>query len=131
MPTKQPLVYRWYYILQTEENQKESGFKKNVYALINQNSPYLIHYVGDETLAVPFAHKSSKDKTIVYKRTAPSCLTELKNSVAHEDAHIVYKNSQAKFRNLKQCQNFKQYINKQKRLMWDEIFRKLKNSTKM
>ena len=81
MPTKQPLVYRWYYILQTEENQKESGFKKNVYALINQNSPFLIHY-----LAVPFAHKSSKDKTIFYKRTGPSCLTELKNSVAHEDA---------------------------------------------
>ena len=108
--------------MQTEDHVKEAGFKKNVYALIDKKAPFLIHYVGDESLATPFAHKSSKDKSKYFKRTAPSTLNELKLAAEKEDAHIIYKNSQSKFRNLKQCQNIKQYINKQKRLMWDEIY---------
>jgi hypothetical protein len=122
LPYKEPCVYRWYFVLQTEDQRKESGFKKNVYALINQKAPFLIHYVGSESLVVPFAHKLCKDKTKHLTRTAPSTLNELKEAVHKEDAHVIYKNSQSKYRNLKQCQNFKQYINKQKHLLWDEIY---------
>ena len=121
MPTKNPQIYRWYYILQTESGINR-GFRKNVYACINQKAPVLVHYVGDETLVEPFAHNLANDRTKHYKRTAPSILKELKNKVNVDDAHVVYKNDQTKFRNLKQCQNAKQYISRQKNLIWDEIY---------
>jgi hypothetical protein len=88
------------------------------------NKKFLLSY-GRQTekkLVVPFAHKLSKDKTKHLTRTAPSTLNELKEAVQKEDTHVIYKNSKSKYRNLKQCQNFKQYINKQKRLLWDEIY---------
>ena len=122
MPRELPSIYRWYFTLQLEDGVKESGFKKNVYALIDRKAPFLIHYVGNQSLVIPFAHKSSKDKSKHFKRTPPSVLTQLKETALKEDAHVTYKNSQSTYRNLKQCQNIKQYINKQKRLLWDEIY---------
>jgi hypothetical protein len=72
-PTKSP-AYRWYFVLHTEDQRKESGFKKNFYTLIDQKAPFLIHYVGSESFVVSFAHKLSKDKPKHFTRTAPSTL---------------------------------------------------------
>ena len=96
-----------------------------MYAFIHQKAPFLVHYVGDENLVKPFSRKLSKDQTKYFKRTAPSTLNELKKKVDVTDAHIVYKNDQKKYKNLKQCQNAKQYVSNvsnQKNLIWDEIY---------
>jgi hypothetical protein len=45
----------------------------------------------------------SKDETKHFTRTTPPTLNEIKEAVQIEDANIIYKNSQSKYRNLKQC----------------------------
>jgi hypothetical protein len=73
-------------------------------------------------LVVPFAHLNAKDKSKTFARTAPSALNEIRDIVEAQDAHVVYENNQNKFRNLKQVQNMKQYMNNQKRMVWNDIY---------
>ncbi len=48
-----------------------------MYFLLNGNKQVLIHYVGDETIAVNFSHGNSKCDSSVFHRTCPSVLSNL------------------------------------------------------
>ena len=59
----------------------DKGFKRQAYFLIDEKSPknaVLIHYLGDEGIAVNFPHRNSNsENSHVFLRTCPSVLSNL------------------------------------------------------
>ena len=54
-------------------------FKRHAYFLLDpkRQNKVLIHYVGDESVAVDFPHGNSKSGNHIYRRTCPSTLNQL------------------------------------------------------
>ena len=53
-------------------------------------APRLIHYIGDENIAVNFPHGNSKGEEI-FHRTYPSVMSRLASSTTHDLPGNIYK----------------------------------------
>ena len=75
LPKKNPLVVKTYFVTVTPSGNN-SLFKRHAYNLIDSREPVmtLVHYIGDHTAALNFAHGNSKDSNRVHIRTCPSVL---------------------------------------------------------
>ena len=91
-------------------------FQKHAYQFLDNPSLTLVHYIGDEKVAVDFAHRSKKRKDVTFIRTCPSALQKFKTMCQNDTANAVYKKeigsagcnlACTKPRNLKQLRNIR------------------------
>ena len=93
----------------------------------------IVHYRGDENKHPKRAHGNNKNKTEIFRRTAPSVLNEIKTKVKQTEPAKVYRELVVKPvqgvdqgvlnpRNLKQVSNAKERIDKQNRLSQDDVY---------
>ncbi len=79
IPRSNPVLKKLYFtsVLTSGHDHR---FKRLVFFLLSDSSKaVVIHYVGDESIAVDFPHGNSKeDNSHVFKRTCPSVLTTQK-----------------------------------------------------
>jgi hypothetical protein len=132
LPVNNPIVYKSYYKIKDFNNPSKGlpTFQRNIFQLISNdnNKEYflaLVHYFGDEKVYQPRIHGNRKvlDNVAPYIRTPPSVLNEIKSLVESNTAVYTYQNAPTsiKPRNMKQCQNAKYAVNKNKRITHDEI----------
>ena len=92
------IIKRHFYILLGHKGRKricEKGFKKEVYVL-EDDSIFLVHYMGDETKSNLRAHGNSNKINKFFMRTQPSVLASLTRTTASQpglNAHKVYKDA--------------------------------------
>lgn len=113
------------YLLSTPDGNID-GFRKEAYMKVDDPTLVLVHYMGDESLIVDYPHGNSKHTKRNYIMSKPSTIIELAEKLDHRDPHLVYKdcvNSLSTIpRNLKQTQNIKYYVNKSRKIAFDEIY---------
>lgn len=93
---------------------RDLRFKKHAYFSLDENktSFILIHYVGDENVAVQYPHGNSKNTTHSFYRTPPSVLHQL--SSTSDLPSNVYKNAvSSNMKPLMSPRNSRQIINLQ------------------
>ncbi len=136
IPRRNPVLKKLYFtsVLASGHDHR---FKRLVFFLLSETSKaVVIHYVGDESIAVDFPHGNSKeDNSHVFKRTCPSVLTTLSTNTKNSPSSL-YKSAisnpptecpptlQSMYmpRNLRQIKNI-QYKARQKcRLTHDAIY---------
>ncbi len=136
IPRRNPVLKKLYFtsVLASGHDHR---FKRLVFFLLSETSKaVVIHYVGDESIAVDFPHGNSKeDNSHVFKRTCPSVLTTLSTNTKNSPSSL-YKSAisnpptecpptlQSMYmpRNLRQIKNI-QYKERQKcRLTHDAIY---------
>ncbi|CAF1000728.1 unnamed protein product [Brachionus calyciflorus] len=85
--------------------------------------PALIQYLGNDEIATPKPHGNSKNANIPFTQFLSSTLKLIKQNCEKNEPNVVYKQAHpsSKPRNLKQCQNIKTFINRQKRFSSDEL----------
>ena len=89
LPRNNPLVKRMYFNVDTPHGQSKN-FQRNAYQLLSNPLLTLIHYHGDEDVAVDFPHRgSTSDK--IHIRTSSSYLSKCKELVKSNQANVVYK----------------------------------------
>lgn len=133
LPRKQPKFRKLYFSIDIS-GTASTGFQRHGYQLLDSKSATLIHYLGDEKLAVGFPHGNDKRSAKNFTRTCPSYLSICKGLVANDKANSVYKKEVAAIncnsnivpvhtpRNMKQLRNlrFKQLA--QSRLSQDALY---------
>ena len=63
---RSPVVVKSYFVLDTEDGLN-NDFKRHAYQQLGKsNVTTIIHYIGDETVAVAFSHRSSSSSKIFY-----------------------------------------------------------------
>lgn len=84
-----------YFQIDTLDNRTGNQFSKHAYQLlsptIDKGNAVLIHYLGDEKIAIDFPHKNRSHSEKVHIRTCPSVIEKLKKSCTHETAAAVYR----------------------------------------
>ena len=78
LPKKDPFMKKTYFVSDSPTGPC-NDFRKHAYELIPPNNYVLIHYLGDEKAALPFAHRNSKNTEQVFIRTCPSTMEKMKN----------------------------------------------------
>ena len=97
LPKHNPKVKKTYFQIDTPDNGASNQFTKHAYQLLSPTSDkgdaVLIHYLGDEAVAVDFPHGNTShvQSRKVHVRTCPSVIKDLKESCAHDTAAIVYR----------------------------------------
>lgn len=75
VPKRLPTMKKSYYRIDTPAGGLAIFTKHAYQLLINKINPLvLVHYIGDESVAVYFPHGNSKDSDSKYVRTMPSVL---------------------------------------------------------
>ncbi|RNA32259.1 hypothetical protein BpHYR1_036947 [Brachionus plicatilis] len=129
-PVDKPVLFKSYYHI-FDKGIINKNIIKDVYTLIDKPMPVLIHYLkknndsDSEIECESGPHGNTKDQEGAqnYQRTMPSVLSELKEKVAKKVPNLVYKETSKKkgARDLKQIQNLRYAVNRQKRFTYDEI----------
>lgn len=68
-PKKSPILFKSIIKVRLESSGYSGSFQKHIYEPINDARYILIHYVGDETVFVPFSHGNAKNKNTVMSLT--------------------------------------------------------------
>ena len=78
LPNGDPVVRKVHFSIVLKSG-RDLRFKRHAYFLLNptKKNKVLIHYVGDESVAVDFPHGNSKSGNHAYCRTCPSTLNQL------------------------------------------------------
>ena len=131
IPRSEPVLKKLYF-MSILPSGYDKRFKRQVFFLLKEKQPQkamLIHYLGDESIAVNFPHGNSKgDNDQVFHRTYPSVLADL-TSIQDLPSNV-YKNAISKPpkdcppalqpaympRNLRQIKNL-QYKERQKSIL--------------
>ena len=108
-------------------------FQRNAYQLLEDSQYTLVHYLGNEAVALEFPYRGSKHE-LPFNRTAPSTLNRLRDLVKQNTAGTVYKKEIASMdcddtivaaqtpRNVKQLRNLRfDYLHKS-RLSKDGLY---------
>ena len=78
LPSYDPQINKHFFRLRLPNKTCSDDFQKHIIdSLHEDNNLAIIHYLGDETVFVPFPHGNSK-RNRPFKRTCPSVLEELK-----------------------------------------------------
>ena len=76
-------------------DSEKSGFTKCTYKTLDNPVPILIHYLGNNKNYLDHEpHGNTKDKGLEnfnFKRSKPSEVAKLKESLKNKEAHMVYK----------------------------------------
>ena len=72
-------------------NGVSKNFQRHAYQLLEDVSVTLVHHVGDNSIAVDFAHRNAVHSNASYTRTCPSAMEKLKSLCKSGLANIVYK----------------------------------------
>ena len=72
-------------------NGVSKNFQRHAYQLLEDASVTLVHYLGDNSIAVDFAHRNAVHSNASYTRTCPSAMEKLKSLCKSDYANIVYK----------------------------------------
>ena len=124
LPRRDPCLKKMYFDVDTP-NGSSKEFQKHCYQLLNDPTLTLIHYLGDDKVAVEFPHGNAKrDDGRNFVRTCPSTISKCKDLVKFNKPNIVYKKEVAEIkcntdavpactpRNLKQVRNLRyQHLN--------------------
>ena len=96
-------------------------FKRHAYFLLDpkRQNKVLIHYVGDESVAVDFPHGTSKSGNHIYRRTCPSTLNQLVSFVSSCSSQLP---SSHLPRNTRQVINLQQKERQKVRLSHDALY---------
>ena len=125
LPRKNPKIKKKYFYIATE-NGASKEFVKFVYHEPGQeNSPFLIQYIGNDEISQAHAHGNAKNQARPFVRTKPSSLDRWLKQTKSEDPNAVYKNEiheEEMPRNLKQIQNLCYKGNNEMRISWDALF---------
>ena len=107
-------------------------FRRYAFQLLDNKSVTLVHYCGDEKVAIDFVHGNTKyNLERKHVRSTPSCLSKYKDLVKTNTPNIVYKraitdSSDAtlvnKPRNLKQIRNLRYQHLKETRISQDTLY---------
>ena len=91
IPRSNPVLKKLYFVSVLASGH-DHRFKRLVFFQLNDNQKaVVIHYLGDESIAVDFPHGNSKYNH-VFKRTCPSVLKELSTNTGNSPS-IVYKSA--------------------------------------
>ena len=91
LPRKLTKVKKMYFDIDAP-NGASREFQRHAYQLVEESSLTLLHYIGNETAAVDFAHQNTRtlhDQPFV--RTCPSAIQRLKEACKSAKANVVYK----------------------------------------
>lgn len=115
-------------------NGVSKNFQRHAYQLLEDASVTLVHYMGDNSIAVDFAHRNAVHSNASYARTCPSAMEKLKLLCKSDFANIVYKKETASLysgsvkmqsqipRNMKQLCNLRYQQLQQSRISKDDLF---------
>ena len=88
---KNPRICKLYFLADTPSGPC-SSFQTHAYQLIDSKALTDIHYVGDESAAVDFPHRSAKGESKRnFVRTCKSYLQDCEEKCRHNKANVVYK----------------------------------------
>ena len=91
LPRKSPKLKKTYFSIDTPCGPSLK-FQKHSYPLIeSQSNAILVHYIGDESEAVDFPHRSAHKTVQPFFRTLPSYMNACAKMVEVAKANIVYK----------------------------------------
>ncbi len=135
LPKKNPLIRKSYYQIQTPEGPSKE-FTKHAYQLLSSKDyTTLIHYIGDEKVAVSFPHGNEKNNCErPYTRTCPSVLRNLETSSSSNPPSKVYKAAVTNVpassahlavlqpRNYKQVENYRRKYLQNQRISHDSLY---------
>ena len=135
LPKKNPKVKKSYFQLHTPEGPSNE-FVKHAYQLLTDSTKgaVLIHYMGDETCAIEFAHgNASKEQSRPYNRICPSVIQSMKDSCKSDTPATVYREHITKVppathlavlqpRNTRQVKNIRSALQRQQRLSHDGLY---------
>ena len=133
LPKKDPVVKKTYFLCDTPTGPS-TEFKRHAYELIPANNYVLVHYLGNENIAIAFPHGNSKQNTRkAYVRTCPSVMEKMKTECNLSTAKKVYHKNimtdhlpsyQSVFqpRNYQQVENLRNQYLQQKRISHDSLF---------
>ena len=78
IPNSKPLYKKIHFVIVLESG-RDLRFKKHAYFLMDPKKAnlILIHYIGDESIAIDFPHKNRKNSNHNYQRICPSVLQQL------------------------------------------------------
>ena len=94
LPRRDPTIKKSYFFISSSSGPSKL-FMKHAFELLAPNDvpTVLIHYIGDEKCAVPYAHgNATSDSKRKYIRTCPSVIQSLKYSCTMETAVKSYRN---------------------------------------
>ena len=87
LPQKNHCVRKSYFSIDTP-NGPSKDFGKHAYHLISSKTFTLIHYLGNEKVAIPFSHRNTKGyPSASFVRTCPSTLKIMKSQCIHNTAN--------------------------------------------
>ena len=90
LPKKDPVVKKTYFLCDTPTGPS-AEFKWHAYEFIPANNYVLVHYLGNENIAIAFPHGNSKQNTRkAYVRTCPSVMEKMKTECNFSTAKKVY-----------------------------------------
>ena len=91
MTLKSSLIKKNYFQADTPDGPS-SQFTKHAYQLVTNTSIMLVHYLGDENMAVQFPHGNTKhNKDRGYVQTCPSVLRKAEKRSMTEQPSKIYK----------------------------------------
>ena len=136
LPKKNPVIRKTYYQIQTPEGPGKD-FTKHAYQLLSptKGNVTLIHYIGNEKVAVPFPHGNEKNNCdCPYTRTCSSVLQDIKASSSLNTPSKVYKAAVTNLpassshlpvlqpRNHKQVENYRRKHLQNQRISHDSLY---------
>ena len=129
-----PTIKKSYYQINTPAGGLPT-FTKHAYQLLTNkiNPLVLVHYIGDESVAVDFPHGNSKDSDSKYVRTMPSVLKHIESRCDKEKPSVIYRSEVTKSspishmstlqpRNIKQVENIRHKVIQEKRITYDSLY---------
>ena len=134
LPRKDPCLKKHYFYVDTPQGISKD-FQRHAYQLLEEKTITLIHYVGDNEVAVDFCHRGAKiHSTTAFVRTLPSSLGKYEELCKLDKANIVYKRAVASMdcdpqhvavqlpRNMKQLRNLRFKHLHQTRISRDALY---------
>ena len=134
LPRKNPSLKKHYFAADTPQGASKN-FQRHAYQLLSDKSITLIHYVGDEKVAVDFCHRSTRQHSNqAFTRTLPSSMRKYEELCKSDKANVVYKRAVASMdcnpehvavqtpRNMKQLRNLRFKHLHQTRISRDALY---------
>ena len=132
LPRHEPVISKSYFISVTPAGHNHE-FKRCAYKLIDPKSPLvLVHYLGDESIAVGAPHGNAKSNDRIFYRTCPSVLKKIaeenespeniyKKFISRSETPLHYQHSLLP-RNMRQVVNTQQRERQKSRLSHDALY---------
>ncbi|KAK3098112.1 hypothetical protein FSP39_016207 [Pinctada imbricata] len=138
IPKRDPVMQRRDYKSRQFSGDKvgDDGFRRIIY-FSKSRALALVHYLGDENVAVELPHGNAVHRSQVHKRTLKSTLAELKGQSNSNEPQSVYRESVTKLgvkateqgvlnaKNKKQIENIRYKQNKEKKISHDSAYNTL------